>query len=181
MGASGRRVGGFDVDVVRSVTHGRYVSIPRGELAKIIYQKIESLCEIIFDDSVTKIDQDKYRVSVCFKREPQRDFDMVIGADGLHSTIRKLVFRKDDRFEKYLGYMVAAFAVNGYRPRDEDVYVSYSLPGKHVARFAIVTTAQCSYSFSLIKAHNLTRRIRMPIRTPYGLNLAKPDGNAHGF
>ena len=62
---------------------------------------------------------------------------MVIGADGLHSVIRKLAFGKDSRFEKYLGYMVAAFAVNGYRPRDEDVYVSYSLPGKQVARFAM--------------------------------------------
>jgi len=48
-----------------------------------------------------------------------------------------LVFGKDDQFEKYLGYMVAAFAVDGYRPRDEGVYVSYSLPGKQVARFAM--------------------------------------------
>ena len=163
VGASGRRVGGFDVDVVRSVINGRYVSIPRGELAKIIYQKIESLCEIIFDDSVTKIDQDKYRVSVCFKREPQRDFDMVIGADGLHSIIRKLVFGKDDRFEKYLGYMVAAFAVNGYRPRDEDVYVSYSLPGKHVARFAMRDD----------------RTMFLLVFTDQGAQLDPQDTNAH--
>jgi 2-polyprenyl-6-methoxyphenol hydroxylase-like FAD-dependent oxidoreductase len=163
VGASGRRVGGFDVDVVRSVTNGRYVSIPRGELAKIIYQKVESLCEIIFDDSVTKIDQDKYRVSVCFKREPQRDFDTVIGADGLHSTIRKLVFGKDDRFEKYLGYMVAAFAVNGYRPRDEDVYVSYSLPGKHVARFAMRDD----------------RTMFLLVFTDQGAQLDPQDTNAH--
>ncbi len=137
VGASGRRVGGFAADVFRSVTKGRYVSIPRGELARILYRRIESRCETIFGDSVTEIKQDTNRVRVCFNREARRDFDLVIGADGLHSVIRELAFGKDSRFEKYLGYMVAAFAVNGYRPRDEDVYVSYSLPGKQVARFAM--------------------------------------------
>jgi len=137
VGASGRRIGGFSADVFRSATNGRYVSIPRGELAKIIYQKIECHCETIFGDSVKKIDQDEDRVRVHFEREPPRDFEMVIGADGLHSVVRKLVFGNDDRFEKYLGYMVAAFSVKAYRPRDEDVYVSYSLPGKQVARFAM--------------------------------------------
>src|SRR5271166_6545181 len=92
-------------DGFRSVTNGRYVSIPRGELARILYRRIESRCETIFGDSVTEIDQGAHRVSVCFKREAQRDFDLVIGADGLHSVIRKLAFGKDSRFEKYLGYM----------------------------------------------------------------------------
>ena len=137
VGATGRRVGGFNAEVFRSATNGRYVSIPRGELAKIIYQSIEGRCETIFGDSITKIVQDEHRVCVTFERTLPRNFDIVIGADGLHSVVRKLVFGKQDHFEKYLGYMVAAFTVNGYRPRDEDVYVSYSLPRKQVARFAM--------------------------------------------
>ena len=125
------------VDVFRSATNGRYVSIPRSQLARIIYQKVEGYCEIIFGDSIKEIEQDESGVSVSFERtEPQR-FDMVIGADGLHSMVRKLVFGKQHLFEKYLGYTVAAFTVNGYRPRDEDSYVSYSLPGKQAARFAM--------------------------------------------
>ena len=43
----------------------------------------------------------------------------VIGADGLHSRVRKLVFGAQDRYEKDLGYRVAAFETTGYRPRDE--------------------------------------------------------------
>jgi 2-polyprenyl-6-methoxyphenol hydroxylase-like FAD-dependent oxidoreductase len=135
--ASGRRVGGFDAEVFRSATNGRYVSIPRGELAKIIYQSVEGRCETVFGDSITKIEQDEHGVGVTFERTLPRNFDIVIGADGLHSVVRRLMFGKQDRFEKYLGYMVAAFAVTGYRPRDEDVYVSYSLPRKQVARFAM--------------------------------------------
>ena len=137
VGANGRRIGGFDADVFRSATIGRYVSIPRAELAKIIYKKIEGGCETIFGDSVTNIEQSANHVRVSFQRMAPRDFDIVVGADGLHSVVRKLIFGEEDRFEKYLGYSVAAFAVNGYRPRDDDVYVSYSVPGKQVARFAM--------------------------------------------
>ncbi len=113
------------------------MSIPRGELAKIIYQKVEGRCETIFADSITEVEQDESGVRVAFERARPRRFDMVIGADGLHSVVRKLVFGKQDRFEKYLGYVAAAFTVNGYRPRDEDVYVSFGAPGKQLGRFAM--------------------------------------------
>lgn len=135
--ARGKRIGGFKVDVFRAATQGRYVSIPRGDLAKNIYQKVEGRCETIFGDSITGIKQDADGVDVTFKQAPPRRFDVVIGADGLHSVVRKLVFGNQDRFEKFLGYLVAAFEVTGYPQRDEDVYVSYTTPGKQVARFSM--------------------------------------------
>ena len=64
-------------------------------------------------------------------------FDLVIGADGLHSAVRRLAFGSQDRFETYLGYMAAVFEIGRYRPRDELVYVSHSAPGKLAARFAM--------------------------------------------
>jgi len=135
--ANGRQVGGFDTAVFLAATNGRYVSIPRSELAKILYQKVQSQCETIFGDSIIKLEQVRDGVRVTFKYASSREFDIVIGADGLHSLVRHLVFGKQDRFEKYLGYMAAAFAVPGYRPRDEDVYVRYTIPGRQVARFAM--------------------------------------------
>ena len=64
----------------------------------------------------------------------ERRFDLVIGADGLHSNVRGLVFGPQERFEKQLGYVVAAFEADGYRPRDEDVYVMYGEPGRMLGR-----------------------------------------------
>jgi len=61
----------------------------------------------------------------------------VIGADGLHSNVRRLVFGSKDRFEKSLGYIVAAFEIRGYRARDDDVYVIYNEPGRMLGRFAL--------------------------------------------
>ncbi len=133
----GRREGGFKVGIFKTLTGGRYVSIARSDLGKLIYRKIESDCECVFGDSIAGIEQVTDGVHVTFEKGSPRRFDLVIGADGLHSAVRHSVFGGQDRFEKYLGYMVAAFETKGYRPRDELVYVSHCVPGKHVSRFAM--------------------------------------------
>jgi 2-polyprenyl-6-methoxyphenol hydroxylase-like FAD-dependent oxidoreductase len=86
---------------------------------------------------VTRLDDDGDGVDVSFRDAPGRRFDAVIGADGLHSEVRRLVFGEEERFERYLCYVVAAFQTEGYWPRDELVYVSYAIPGRQVARFAM--------------------------------------------
>jgi 2-polyprenyl-6-methoxyphenol hydroxylase-like FAD-dependent oxidoreductase len=133
----GRRVGGFDANVFGSVTNGRYVSVARSDLAKVLYRKIEKRCEVMFGDAIADIGQDDRCVKVGFQKARPRRFDLVVGADGLHSVVRKLVFPPEGRFEKFLGYTAAAFEVKGYRPRDEAVYLCYATPGKLVARFAM--------------------------------------------
>jgi 2-polyprenyl-6-methoxyphenol hydroxylase-like FAD-dependent oxidoreductase len=135
--ADGKRIGGFDVDIFRQAARGRYVTIPRTDLAKDIYRKIEGRCETIFGDSIAGIQQDADGVNVSFKHGRCRRFNMVIGADGLHSIVRKLTFGEEKHFEKFLDYSVAAFEVTGYRPRDEDIYVNYSTPGKQVGRLSL--------------------------------------------
>jgi 2-polyprenyl-6-methoxyphenol hydroxylase-like FAD-dependent oxidoreductase len=135
--ARGRRIGGFNVDFVREAAHGRYITIPRTDLAKNIYRKIEGRCETIFGDSIAGIQQDADGVDVTFMHASSRRVDVVIGADGLHSIVRELTFGEENRFEKFLGYSVAAFEVSGYRPRDEDIYINYSTPGKQVGRLSL--------------------------------------------
>ncbi len=72
----------------------------------------------------------------------------MIGADGLHSTVRDLVFGPERQFEKQLGYRVAVFEVEGYRPRDELVYVTYTTPGRQVGAFLYAATGRCFPSSS---------------------------------
>ena len=133
----GRRVSGFPADVFTRVTNGHYVSLPRGDLAAIIFGKLGGGVETIFGDGIAGIEQTSQGVQVRFERGPARRFDLVIGADGLHSRVRELVFGPQSRYEKYLGYKVGAFVVDGYEPRDELVYVMYTQIGQWVARFAM--------------------------------------------
>ena len=134
---NGERVAGFPVDAFFRATGGRYISLSRAELAASIFGKIDGKVEAMFGDSVTRIEQNERTVRVAFERGPEREFDLVIGADGLHSEVRELVFGAQDQFEKYLGYKVAAFEVEGYRPRDELVYVMYTEVHQQVGRFTM--------------------------------------------
>jgi 2-polyprenyl-6-methoxyphenol hydroxylase-like FAD-dependent oxidoreductase len=133
----GRKVGGFSADIFRRVAKGRFTSLPRGDLAAAIYGTIQGQVETIFDDSVSAIEDRTSHVRVRFKCSAARDCDLVIGGDGLHSTIRDLVFGPERQFERELGYGVGAFEIEGYRPRDELVYVSFTEPGRQVARFSL--------------------------------------------
>jgi len=82
----GRRVGGFGTGIFRSLTGGRFVSLARGNLAKLIYNKIDGQHETIFGDSIAGVEGNKAGVDVVFERGPARRFDLVVGADGLHSA-----------------------------------------------------------------------------------------------
>jgi len=133
----GKRVSGFSADVFSRITAGRYTSLPRGDLAASIFAAIDGRVETIFGDSARVIEQTEKAVRVSFRSGSVRDFDLVIGADGLHSRVRELVFGPESQFEKYLGYKVAAFEVPGYRPRDELTYVMYTEVGGQVSRFTM--------------------------------------------
>lgn len=133
----GRRVSGFGVRGFDRMSGGRFISLPRGELAAAIFGALHGRVETIFDDGVTGIDDAGDGVRVRFERSAARRFDLVIGADGLHSQVRRLAFGQDARFEHYLGLQVAAFETAGYRPRDELVYVTHTERGGQIGRFTM--------------------------------------------
>jgi 2-polyprenyl-6-methoxyphenol hydroxylase-like FAD-dependent oxidoreductase len=133
----GKRIAGFSTDSFSRIAGGRFVSLARGDLAATIFAAIEGRVQAIFGDSVERIEQTEKSVHVEFRHAGRREFDLVIGADGLHSRIRQLVFGEQSRFERYLGHKAAAFEVEGYEPRDELVYVMYTQVGQQVGRFSM--------------------------------------------
>lgn len=135
--ASGHVAARLGVDTIRKATKGRYTSVARGDLAAAIYRSVEHGIETIYSDSITAIEHRSDCLAVTFERTPQREYDMVIGADGLHSNVRKLIFGAEAKYEHYLGCQVAACVLDGYRPRDELTYVTHNIPGGQVGRFAL--------------------------------------------
>ncbi len=137
VGSDGRINASLHVEMIRRATNDRYISVARGDLAAAIYRTVENDIETIYSDTITAIENQSDHVSVRFKHAPPRDFDMVIGADGLHSTVRELAFGPERIFAHYLGCQVAACVIEGYRPRDELVYVTHNLANRHIGRFAL--------------------------------------------
>lgn len=135
--ANGRKAGGFRVEAFQRLMKGRFTSLPRGALSRIIYETIADKIETIFGDTIAAIEEQSDGVRLQFEKAPPRNFDLVIGADGLHSVVRRLTFGDEAQFERELGYRVLAFELSGYKARDELTYVSFARPGRQIARFSM--------------------------------------------
>jgi 2-polyprenyl-6-methoxyphenol hydroxylase-like FAD-dependent oxidoreductase len=134
---AGRRAAGFGTEVFSELTGGRYVTLQRSGLSRLLFEKLNGRVETIFGDAIATLEEQPDCVRVQFENAGERRFDLVIGADGLHSAVRKLAFGPQSQFEKHLGYGVAAFEAAGYPPRDEDVYLMYGEPGRMLGRFTL--------------------------------------------
>ena len=133
----GKKVSGFPASAIGALVGGRFTSLPRGELAAVLYESLGGKVETLFGQSLAALEQDEKRVRATFEGGETRDFDLVVGADGLHSRVRELAFGPQERYEKFLGYKVAAFEAEGYEPRDELVYVMFTEPGQMLGRFTL--------------------------------------------
>ncbi|PZF61525.1 FAD-dependent oxidoreductase [Curtobacterium sp. MCBD17_013] len=120
--ASGRRIG-----TAPGAFGAGEVNVPRGDLAQILHERTEHDVEYVFGDSITGIDDDGEGVDVTFRHGAPRRFDLVVGADGIHSNVRRLVFGPEEAYVTHLGhYYVLADIDTG--PED----VVYSQPGMTV-------------------------------------------------
>jgi len=137
VGPRGKREGGFDARVFREATGGRYASLARSDLSSILYDAVAPRVRTLWGDEPISFEQRAQGVWVEFRHAEPELFGLVVGADGLHSSVRQRVFGDSSRFERFLGFTVAAFETAGYPHRDEGVYVSFGSPGCQVARFAL--------------------------------------------
>lgn len=139
------RAGGFEptvverapalrTDVFHQLTGGRFLTLGRSDLSRILLDEIAGTTEVLFGSEIVSLDEQPGEVRVELSGGRERRFDLVIGADGLDSGVRERVFGSRERFEKSLGYAVGAFEVRGYDRRDEDVYVVYGEPRRMLAR-----------------------------------------------
>jgi 2-polyprenyl-6-methoxyphenol hydroxylase-like FAD-dependent oxidoreductase len=84
------------------------VELLREDLAQLLYERTHEEVEYVFDDSITSISDDG---RVTFENGAPRTFDLVVGADGLHSNVRRLAFGEEGQFIHHLGMHVAIFSM----------------------------------------------------------------------
>src|ERR671910_105746 len=124
----------IDVDVGELAVEfsDRAVEIPRDELTQLLYRPTSNDVEYIFGDSIAALEEDADGVWVTFQHSAPRRFDLVVGADGLHSRVRRLAFVGD------AGYAPGAGVGGG---RSLAVVAAYTLArelaaaGDHAAGF----------------------------------------------
>ncbi len=105
------------------------LEIMRADLVRLLYQATTHDVEYIFNDSIADVSQHDDRVWVEFERGAPRSFDLVVGADGVHSNVRALEFAEESAFVRHLGCYVSSFTTDN--DLDLDGWeLMYSEPGR---------------------------------------------------
>jgi 2-polyprenyl-6-methoxyphenol hydroxylase-like FAD-dependent oxidoreductase len=128
--ADGRRMASMPAEIFAGD-----VEILRGDLGRILYQATRDGTEYLFGDTITGLDQRADGVHVTFSRAGPRVFDLVIGADGLHSAVRRLAFGDVAGARHDLGLYVSIFSVANSFGLDHSGLL-YSVPGRTAAVFS---------------------------------------------
>jgi 2-polyprenyl-6-methoxyphenol hydroxylase-like FAD-dependent oxidoreductase len=129
-----RRPVRIDITKAVSATSDRHVEIMRDDLSEAYYDAGRDHVEYLFGDSITAISPDG---EVTFEHAAPRRFDIVIGADGLHSNVRHLVFGEDAGRTRFLGGYLAVHSVPKTLAREGEMVVhvgSGHLAGIYTAR-----------------------------------------------
>ncbi|WNF31225.1 FAD-dependent monooxygenase [Streptomyces sp. C11-1] len=133
---------------------GQDLEVPRGELTRALHTAVRDDVEFLFGDSIDTLDtldRPDHGVDVTFRRGGSRTFDLVFGADGLHSHTRRLLFGPEEQFHSYLGHCFAGFTMRNTLGLCRET-VLWNAPGRAAALYAAGDNADEVHAFL-----NLTR------------------------
>ena len=121
--ANGRRLA-----VMPGEFTGGEIEIPRGDLAALLFERTAHTCAYVFGDSISSLTQTGDGVRVTFERAAPRTFDLVVGADGIHSNVRRLAFGPEEAYVRFLGHYYALAQIDAGEGGQ-----MYNEPGRMVA------------------------------------------------
>jgi 2-polyprenyl-6-methoxyphenol hydroxylase-like FAD-dependent oxidoreductase len=133
----GRRTYDVSLRPLHEARGDREVEVMRDDLVRILFGAVADDVEVVFGDTVRSlIPQGDGRIGVEFERAAPRAFDLVVGADGHHSTIRSLAFGPEHHHMHHLGAYMSIFTIDnvlGLRDRA----ILYNEPGRGAAMFTV--------------------------------------------
>ncbi|MFF1292639.1 MULTISPECIES: FAD-dependent monooxygenase [unclassified Streptomyces] len=134
--ADGGKVASVNPHTVTGGVAGRDLEVPRGELTDALHTAVRDDVEFLFNDCIDTLDQSEHGVDVTFRGGSRRTFDMVFGADGLHSRTRELLFGPEEQFHRYLGYCFAGFTMPNTFGLSHELMM-WNTPGRAAALYAV--------------------------------------------
>ena len=164
----GRRPVEAPMEMLSAGVSDRHLEIMRGDLAQIVFEATRGQVEYIFGDSVVTLEDNGSRVDVTFEHADPRSFDLVVGADGLHSTTRRLRFGPEADFTRFLGGYLAVFTVPNDLELDHRM-VGLSVPGRTAWLYPVGdgTLARAGFLWRTPRPHDIDRHdLERPASTP---------------
>jgi 2-polyprenyl-6-methoxyphenol hydroxylase-like FAD-dependent oxidoreductase len=133
------------------------LEIPRSDLAAILASAGRDHAEFLYDDTVLALRDDGHGVDVTFQRAAPRRFDLVVGADGLHSRVRRLTFGPESQFITHLGMYIATTTLEE-TTADPHTVLMHNRPGRAVAVHPATGREIAAFIFRHQPLHNISDR-----------------------
>ncbi|MFI9555960.1 FAD-dependent monooxygenase [Nonomuraea endophytica] len=122
---------GRELAVIPGSFTGGDLEIKRGDLARILYDvSVKAGAHYVFGDSITSLTETEGGVHVTFERGTPRTYDLVVGADGIHSNVRRLAFGPESDYVTHLGHY---YALADLPERLDGPAQMYNEPGRMLA------------------------------------------------
>ncbi|MGW4125822.1 FAD-dependent monooxygenase [Nocardia sp. NPDC004711] len=160
------------------------IEILRGDLSRVLYDDTRAGVEYLFGDRIAELTQDADGVDVSFASGDRRRFDLVVGADGLHSALRAMVFGPHERFLRHLGHVLAFYSVPNEFGLDRWL-LEYQEPGRSALLRPIqdATRAMAMFYFAAadfdVDYRDVEAQKRLLREQMAGLGWLTPDILAH--
>jgi 2-polyprenyl-6-methoxyphenol hydroxylase-like FAD-dependent oxidoreductase len=129
----GKEVAHLDTGKVRQQWNGRFITVPRGAICQAVFDACGDV-RAEFGVHIVGIEERADGVEAILSDGRRERFDAIVGADGLHSATRELVFGPSNQFERFLDAYVAAYRAPDYAHVHPGWYVAHSIANRWAAR-----------------------------------------------
>ena len=130
----GKTIARLDMALIRKLTEGKYMGLMHVTLEEVLYETLAGAVEVRFGRWIERIEAGPDAVVVTFNDGTTESFDLLIGADGVHSRTRTLVFGPEEQFSHYLGYTIACYRLPD-RYGIGKTFQMYNEPGRMAAAY----------------------------------------------
>jgi 2-polyprenyl-6-methoxyphenol hydroxylase-like FAD-dependent oxidoreductase len=122
------------------------VEIPREDLTTILHNHLAPSVDLRFGESIAELDDDDRGVDVRFASGAVDRYDLVVGADGMHSGVRRFTFGPERQFLTHLGFYVALAELPDYTAAGRNNPM-YNYPGRMIGIGAFNDKALAVFMF----------------------------------
>ncbi|MCB0227276.1 MAG: FAD-dependent monooxygenase, partial [Anaerolineae bacterium] len=120
--------------VRRQVLDGKYMGQIHYNLEEVLYDAIKDNVKIRFGTSIKAVDQSPAAVTVTYDNGDSETFDLLVGADGIHSNVRGLVFGPEKDYAYFMGYYYACYHIPD-RHQLKKMWENYTEPGRQIGAY----------------------------------------------
>ena len=136
--SQGETAARFDLDTLKKALNitDKFMTLNRADLEEVLYDAVKNDVEVRFDCSIEHINQTAKAVTATLTGGQQETFELLVGADGIHSNTRELVFGNEAEFAAYLGYQVATCIIPAGIAIGDDL-VTYNEPDRQANLYRV--------------------------------------------